>query len=57
LTLLNNSVTLGNTMKEKLINLFKRFFTGNGVVLLILAFMLVIRVADPWPTQVLRLKS
>ena len=44
-------------MKEKLINLFKRFFTGNGIVLLILAFMLVIRVADPWPTQVLRLKS
>jgi adenylate cyclase len=44
-------------MKEKLLNLFKKFFTGNGVVLIILAVMLVIRVADPWPTQVLRLKS
>jgi len=44
-------------MKEKLLNLAKKFFTGNSVVLLILAAMLMIRVVDPWPTQVLRLKS
>ena len=44
-------------MKEKLLNLAKKFFTGNSIVLVILATMLVIRVADPWPTQVLRLKS
>ena len=44
-------------MKEKLLNIAKKFFTGNSIVLVILATMLVIRVADPWPTQVLRLKS
>lgn len=44
-------------MKEKLFNLAKKFFTGNSIVLLILAAMLAIRIADPWPTQVLRLKS
>lgn len=44
-------------MKEKLLNLAKKFFTGNSIVLVILAVMLMIRVVDPWPTQVLRLKS
>ena len=44
-------------MKEKLLNLTKKFFTSNGIVLAILGAMLAIRVADPWPTQVLRLKS
>jgi adenylate cyclase len=44
-------------MTEKIIKILKRFFTGNGIVILILLGLISLRVYDPWPVQVLRLKS
>lgn len=44
-------------MTEKLSKFIKKFFTGSGIVILLLLALLALRIYDPWPVQVLRLKS
>lgn len=44
-------------MTENLSKLIKKFFTGSGIVILLLLALLTLRIYDPWPVQVLRLKS